>query len=298
MPSDSGIFVQTSAAPLSLRSDLHSRLSLEKIQLTWQTGTSGTPKGVMLSHDNITWTSRAIASFVEAPPAQEQVLSYLPLGHIAAQLFEIYVPITIAGTVFFPKQDVLSVSSLRTLMHPSFKLVQNHLLETLQTIRPTIFFAVPAIWEKLQAIVTDDCLTTASGQQKSLSAWVWPFPDDLIAQSLNTCRLATAACLAPLSSSEARESASNSRLPTSLCSPRSSLKLDSTAAEYVSMAPVACLAMSLSFSSASTFRSTISTVLFSLASDYVHITERLLLYRAGGVMRSARGLRSRDFALR
>ncbi len=77
--------------------------------LIFQSGTSGTPKGVMLSHDSITWTSRAIASFVESPPAQEQILSFLPLGHIAAQLFEVYLPITVAGTVYFPKQDVLSV---------------------------------------------------------------------------------------------------------------------------------------------------------------------------------------------
>jgi long-chain-fatty-acid--CoA ligase ACSBG len=63
----------------------------------------------MLSHDSITWTSRAIASFVESPPAHEQILSHLPLAHIAAQLFDIYLPIIVAGTVYFPSQDVLSV---------------------------------------------------------------------------------------------------------------------------------------------------------------------------------------------
>ena len=71
----------------------------------------------MLSHDNITWTCRSIVSFSNCQIAQETVLSYLPLGHIAAQLYEIYVPIVVAGTVFFPSQDILNVGFGWAVLH-------------------------------------------------------------------------------------------------------------------------------------------------------------------------------------
>jgi long-chain-fatty-acid--CoA ligase ACSBG len=128
----------------------------------------------MLSHDNITWTSRAIASFVESPPAQEQILSFLPLGHIAAQLFEVYLPITVAGTVYFPKQDILSVCPLSVRGFVAHIFMQKHLVETLQTIRPTVFFAVPAIWEKLQHHVNEAYLQKSNGKEKSIASWVLP----------------------------------------------------------------------------------------------------------------------------
>ena len=50
--------------------------------------------------------------------------------------------------------------------------MQSHLADTLATIRPTIFFAVPALWERLMAHVNDSLLTTPSGKQKSLVGWV------------------------------------------------------------------------------------------------------------------------------
>ena len=39
------------------------------------------------------------------------VVSYLPLSHIAAQMLDIYIQITIGGTTFFAQPDALKVSS-------------------------------------------------------------------------------------------------------------------------------------------------------------------------------------------
>lgn len=42
----------------------------------------------------------------------EEVISYLPLSHVAAQILDIHIPILFAGTVFFAQPDALRVSSL------------------------------------------------------------------------------------------------------------------------------------------------------------------------------------------
>ena len=40
----------------------------------------------------------------------EEVISYLPLSHVAAQILDIHIPILFAGTVFFAQPDALKVS--------------------------------------------------------------------------------------------------------------------------------------------------------------------------------------------
>ncbi|HSG78858.1 MAG TPA: AMP-binding protein, partial [Acidimicrobiia bacterium] len=52
--------------------------------LIYTSGTTGPPKGVMLTHHNLTWTSAAASNIVELSPETRSV-SYLPLSHIAEQ---------------------------------------------------------------------------------------------------------------------------------------------------------------------------------------------------------------------
>ncbi|MCA9659237.1 MAG: AMP-binding protein, partial [Myxococcales bacterium] len=54
--------------------------------LIYTSGTTGPPKGVMLSHRNLTWTADTAASLVDLS-ADDCALSYLPLSHIAEQMF-------------------------------------------------------------------------------------------------------------------------------------------------------------------------------------------------------------------
>ncbi|XP_044274953.1 long-chain-fatty-acid--CoA ligase ACSBG2 isoform X2 [Varanus komodoensis] len=105
--------------------------------LIYTSGTTGHPKGVMLSHDNITWTARAGGEYVSMRRATEQqeiIVSYLPLSHIAAQMIDIWLPFVFGVQVCFAQPDALKGS----------------LVETLREVRPTAFLGVPRVWEKMQ----------------------------------------------------------------------------------------------------------------------------------------------------
>ncbi|CAJ0965332.1 unnamed protein product [Ranitomeya imitator] len=105
--------------------------------LIYTSGTTGQPKGVMLSHDNITWTATAAGrtvSLKEATDQQEVVVSYLPLSHIAAQMIDIWLTMKYGGATYFAQPDALKGS----------------LGNTLKEVRPTAFMGVPRVWEKMQ----------------------------------------------------------------------------------------------------------------------------------------------------
>ena len=63
---------------------------------------------------------------------EEHYVSYLPLSHIAALLGDAYAMMDCMGTVYFADKNAL----------------KGTLLTTLQEVKPTIFFAVPRVWEK------------------------------------------------------------------------------------------------------------------------------------------------------
>uniref|UniRef100_A0A673IEQ5 Long-chain-fatty-acid--CoA ligase ACSBG2 n=1 Tax=Sinocyclocheilus rhinocerous TaxID=307959 RepID=A0A673IEQ5_9TELE len=105
--------------------------------LIYTSGTTGQPKGVMLSHDNLTWTAFATGrdvSLTDADKLQEVVVSYLPLSHIAAQMIDVWLPMKAGGVTYFAQPDALKGS----------------LVNTLREIRPTAFMGVPRVWEKMQ----------------------------------------------------------------------------------------------------------------------------------------------------
>ncbi|AUX48621.1 long-chain fatty acid--CoA ligase [Sorangium cellulosum] len=99
--------------------------------LIYTSGTVGPPKGVMLSHENLTWTADVSARIIPLS-AWDVHLSYLPLSHIAEQMFTIHLPAAAGAAVYFAE---------------SIEAVAGNLRE----VQPTIFFGVPRIWEKLKA---------------------------------------------------------------------------------------------------------------------------------------------------
>ncbi|KAM3611025.1 uncharacterized protein V6R79_012660 [Siganus canaliculatus] len=102
--------------------------------LIYTSGTTGNPKGVMLSHDNITWTACSALSVVNIDYAAEVVVSYLPLSHVAAQMFDIWMCVGFAFTTYFADPDAL----------------KGTLVNTMKAARPTYFMGVPRVWEKMQ----------------------------------------------------------------------------------------------------------------------------------------------------
>ncbi|XP_046871703.1 long-chain-fatty-acid--CoA ligase ACSBG2 isoform X1 [Hypomesus transpacificus] len=117
-----------------LNAVIDSQRANECCTLIYTSGTTGNPKGVMLSHDNITWIANAAGGMTELKAAEEVVVSYLPLSHVAAQVNDMWICMRVAGTTHFADPDALKGS----------------LGNTLKEVRPTSFLGVPRVWEKMQ----------------------------------------------------------------------------------------------------------------------------------------------------
>ena len=135
-------------------SDLQSRLdSLEMDQLAtmiYTSGTTGPPKAVMLSHDNLAWTAAQTVQMFSVTSA-DTTLSYLPLSHIAEQTFSIHVPSTSGAAVYYAESI-------------------DKLADNVREVQPTIFFAVPRVWERFHAGVVAK-LAEATGAKAKIANW-------------------------------------------------------------------------------------------------------------------------------
>lgn len=118
--------------------------------LIYTSGTTGPPKAVMLSHQNLAWTSRILAQTASIEPGA-RILSYLPLSHIAEQMASIHGPVTVGGTVYYAES-------------------LDKIADNIKDCRPTLFFGVPRIWEKFHAAVAGK-LEQATGVKAKLVAW-------------------------------------------------------------------------------------------------------------------------------
>ena len=96
--------------------------------LVYTSGTTGPPKGAMLSHRNILF-QLAYADFITPLREGDQQLSFLPLCHIAERTFTVFNPLHTGSTVNFAE----SVDTVP---------------ENIREVAPALFFAVPRIWEK------------------------------------------------------------------------------------------------------------------------------------------------------
>ena len=101
--------------------------------LIYTSGTTGFPKGAMITHRNILAQARAAAE-ATGIRAGDEVVSYLPLCHVAEQILSVFLPLQLGMTVNFAE-------SVRTIQ------------EDLREIAPSVFLGVPRIWEKLQSSI-------------------------------------------------------------------------------------------------------------------------------------------------
>uniref|UniRef100_A0A7S2UWN0 AMP-dependent synthetase/ligase domain-containing protein n=1 Tax=Fibrocapsa japonica TaxID=94617 RepID=A0A7S2UWN0_9STRA len=101
--------------------------------LVYTSGTTGPPKAVMISHDNATWTTTALAHSFPMD-SNDITVSYLPLSHIAAQILDMYAHVYAGSKVYFAQPDAL----------------KGTIVQTLKEVRPTKFFGVPRVWEKMR----------------------------------------------------------------------------------------------------------------------------------------------------
>ena len=98
--------------------------------IVYTSGTTGPPKGAVLTHANIMATLRSVTEIVPLSP-DDRFLSFLPLSHITERSVSHFGLIAAGGETWFAR----SISTVA---------------EDLPDCRPTIFFAVPRVWEKIR----------------------------------------------------------------------------------------------------------------------------------------------------
>ncbi|MCW5752880.1 MAG: AMP-binding protein, partial [Alphaproteobacteria bacterium] len=96
--------------------------------LVYTSGTTGPPKGAMIAQRNIMFQVSNADALVE-PYETDQTLSFLPLCHVAERTFSVFFPLAKGSTINFAE-------SIETVP------------ENVRELQPTLFFAVPRIWEK------------------------------------------------------------------------------------------------------------------------------------------------------
>jgi long-chain acyl-CoA synthetase len=101
--------------------------------LVYTSGTTGPPKGAVITHANIMATLRSLTSLIELR-SSDRFLSFLPLSHITERSVSHFGQIASGGETWFAR-------SLGTVP------------DDLRACRPTLFFAVPRVWEKFQASI-------------------------------------------------------------------------------------------------------------------------------------------------
>lgn len=99
--------------------------------ILYTSGTTGNPKGVVLSHYNVQYEAESTLEAAGLMDQRQTQVSYLPLAHIAERILGIYGP-------------QMQGSHQYCIGDPA------QLLATLGEVHPTAFFGVPRVWEKIQ----------------------------------------------------------------------------------------------------------------------------------------------------
>jgi len=128
--------------------------------MIFTSGSTGRPKAAMISYGNIAAMAAGTDAIYRCTSADSMV-SYLPLCHVAEQIYTVYLPLRSGAVVNFAE-------SLRTVQ------------ADLREIAPTLFLGVPRIWEKLHASIEIKA-REAGGMRQALyrraMAAVLPFVD-------------------------------------------------------------------------------------------------------------------------
>jgi long-chain acyl-CoA synthetase len=134
-----------------LLTDRVAKQTLDDIGLiVFTSGSTGKPKAAMMSWRGLGCAARGLNTALGCTE-KDALVSYLPLCHVAEQMFSIHIPLASGAVVNFAE-------SLRTVQ------------EDLRELAPQIFFGVPRIWEKFHASIQTK-LREAHGVRLTLSRW-------------------------------------------------------------------------------------------------------------------------------
>ncbi|UCG71666.1 MAG: long-chain fatty acid--CoA ligase [Chromatiales bacterium] len=107
----------------------------ELASIVYTSGTTGRPKGVMLSHRNIVANVLGVLERVQAYP-NDVFLSFLPLSHMLERTGGLYLPIASGATVAFARSA-------------------QFLAKDFERVRPTVIISVPRVFERIYAKVQE-----------------------------------------------------------------------------------------------------------------------------------------------
>ncbi|WP_256857808.1 AMP-dependent synthetase/ligase [Solemya velum gill symbiont] len=117
--------------------------------IVYTSGTTGRPKGVMLTHRNILFNTEAGLSAVEVRE-DDLMLSFLPLSHALERTIGYYLPIVAGSSVAFARSIEL-------------------LGEDLQYVKPTLLISVPRIYERVHARIEETLASSSAIKQRLFS---------------------------------------------------------------------------------------------------------------------------------
>jgi len=127
------------------------------VTLVYTSGTTGPPKGAMLDNANVEFASEVIAQgggIYQPPPSTDDViLSYLPLCHVAERAITTWTNASAGVLVHFAE----SIETVTT---------------NLREVQPTLFFAVPRIWEKLKAGIEIKMMSASRLKRANYAFWM------------------------------------------------------------------------------------------------------------------------------
>lgn len=117
--------------------------------LIYTSGTTGKPKGVMLTHANITDNINAVLSVFPIDENGETSVAFLPWAHAFGQICELFLLFSVGGSI--------------ALAESPLTLVQN-----IGEIKPTILYSVPRVWNKVYANL-QKTIAESKGLKKKLA---------------------------------------------------------------------------------------------------------------------------------
>lgn len=119
--------------------------------IVYTSGTTGPPKGCVLTHANLLATVRMYAQALELGRDPFSIFMFLPLAHVLARIAQL-TALQLGGTIVYWQRD------------------PGRLLEDLAETGPTHFPSVPRVFEKIHARATAG-VEEASGPKRALFRW-------------------------------------------------------------------------------------------------------------------------------
>ncbi|MEU7218747.1 AMP-dependent synthetase/ligase [Nocardia iowensis] len=120
--------------------------------LIYTSGTTGPPKGVEITHRNVLAQIIALVNGPLRVGLDDRSVSYLPAAHVADR---------ISGHAI----NLLTGIQMTTVPDP------REVAAALPDARPTIFFGVPRVWQKIKAGIEGKLAAESSGVKKKLANW-------------------------------------------------------------------------------------------------------------------------------